>query len=303
MNTHLHLWSRGQREAFHKLKQMAELFFYTEWPVLYRVEPRLNPLVVGPSGIGKSHLVRALAEDLEMPVLRVTPSSWMLCGAKDQVSTLSRIHAFVTAEDVGILHIDEGDKFYANSTGDWPRYVRGEAFDLLDRTIVATHPSVPWNDYSIEKFRRNFMLIGTGTWQTLWDQPAKQALGFGSAQGQQERDVSREIRESMQIPTELLRRFNSNIIIIPPATQEDYRDAAAEFGLIKLAVKLKIKLNFAEAAQQALGGRWFEEQFTKLLLIAREKNRTDLFSLRNPFPVEEGPDIDEDQGESYQPVL
>lgn len=119
---------------------------------------------------------------------------------------------------------------------------------ILDRTIVATHPRVPWTEFIIEKLRRNFMIIGTGTWQTLWDQPTKQALGFGSAQGQCKRDVTSEIRESVQIPTELLRRFNSDIILIPPATEEDYRDAASEFGLIKLALKLKVKLNFTEAA-------------------------------------------------------
>lgn len=302
MHTSL-LWCRGQRDAYSQLMAMAQLFFFTDWSPRYRLKPRLNPLVAGPSGIGKSHLIQALADELEMPMLRVTPSSWMLCGAKDQVSTLSRIYEFVVDNDVGIISIDEADKFYSSAMGDWSRYVRGEAFDLMDRQIVATHPSIPWTEFTIEKIRRNFMIVGTGTWQTLWDQPTKPALGFGISEKTEERDIAREIRESGQIPTELLRRFNSaEIIIIPPATEEDYRDAAAQFGLIKLALELKIKLNFAEAAQRGLGARWFEEQFTKLLLVAREKNRTDLYTLRNPFQEEE-PDIDEDQGESYEPVL
>lgn len=286
MSTSPILWCQGQRDAFRKLREMAELFFFTELPD-HGLHPRLNPLVAGPSGMGKSHLVRALAEDLEMPVFRVTPSSWMVSGAKDQVATLNRILAFVLREDIGIIHVDELDKFYAQTSGEWARCVRGEVFDLLDRTITPTHAAASWEDFELEKLRRNFFIVGTGTWQSLWSaRPAKGPLGFGPTQSTNE-DISRQIRETEQIPIELLRRFNGEIILIPPASEDDYRAAASELGLLKLAGKLNVTLDFAEAVCLSLGARWLEEQYTKLLLLAKQHNRSDLVFPRNPYLLEE----------------
>jgi hypothetical protein len=226
-----------------------------------------------------------LASDFAMPLFRVTPSSWMPSGAKDVTPTLIRIHTLVDKGDVGFVHLDEIDKVYESNVSEWNRCIRNEIYDLMDGTLIATHNGISWSPKLLKKLRRNFMIIGSGTWQNVWDQPAKASLGFHPATDNPSDTVDR-IRASGQIPTELLRRFGT-LILIPPATEDDYRKAAQDFGLVDLATKLGISLDYREAAISQRGGRWFEETFTQLLLAAKKQNRSDIIPSRNPYPIEE----------------
>jgi hypothetical protein len=291
------MWCRGQRDAFQKLKALAELFFFREWPAYSQsLQARLAPLISGSSGIGKSHLVRALAADLDLPVLRITPSSWIPAGARDSLQTLSKIHEFVTTHDFGLLHADEADKFFQSASGDYFRSVRNETFDLLDGTIATTNKEVPWNPSTLKKLRSCFLIIGSGTWQSIWSQPNRSDIGFGPRSPKP--DKAQQIRKDDSIPEELLRRFHHDLILIPPATEEDYREAAQHFGLTGLAAKLGRQLDFSEAVTSGYGMRWLEGEFTQLLLLAEQQGRSDVLSIRNPYPIQDDrspfePDLDD----------
>jgi hypothetical protein len=171
-------------------------------------------------------------------------------------------------------------------------HVRGDVFDLLDGTISTTDKKARWNAAALKKLRRSFLIIGTGTWQTIWSQPDRPSLGFGPQSPKP--DKAQQIKKDDSIPEELLRRFNHDLILIPPATEEDYREASRQFGLTDLATKLGRKLDFGEAVASGYGVRWLEGQFTALLLLADQLGRSDVLSIRNPYPIEDTrPDMDD----------
>jgi hypothetical protein len=241
--------------------------------------------------------VRTLAADLDLPILRTTPSSWIPAGVRDSVATISEIHDFVVQHDLGVVHLDEVDKFYQTSSSDWTRHVRGEAFDLLDGTIAKTNKKVRWSAATLKKLRCSFLIVGTGTWQSIWSQPDRPGLGFGPQAPQP--DKAQQIKKDDCIPEELLRRFYQDLILIAPAMEEDFREASRQFGLTDLAARLGHKLDFAEAVSSGYGVRWLEGVFTQLLLLA-EQQGSDLLSLRNPYPIE---DIAPTRDELDDPIL
>ena len=288
-----HLWSEGQKKAFKSLLEIGDLFFFTDWADL-AIKPRLAPLVIGQSGAGKSHVVREMATELGVPFLRLTASNWVVSGVKDITPTLLRVHQFISDNDQGILHFDELDKFRAG-TSDWSQYVLGEMFDLLDRAPTQPIKDVKWSPDILQKLKHDFWMVGSGTWQQVWLDSAKAKVGFGSVDDSNTlvANVRRSVETTDVIPQELLRRFNRDLIVLPPATEADYRHAAENLGLARLASELKMRLDFAAAARSSLGARWLEETCAQLLLQAKRENRTDLLRLR-PYVPENSPGPEDD---------
>ena len=167
-----------------------------------------------------------------------------------------------------------------------------EALDLLDGTIPQTSKDAPWNPKTLAKLRNSFLIIGSGTWQSIWSQPDREGLGFGAPVARPNKAL--QIRKSDAIPEELLRRFHSDLILIDPPTEKDFCEAAENFGLTALAAKIGYKLDFAEAVASGYGARWLEGQFTKLLLLADQQGTRDVLSLRNPYPMEDFPPGEDD---------
>jgi hypothetical protein len=95
------------------------------------------------------------------------------------------------------------------------------------------------------------LIVGAGTWQTIWSERAKPSLGFGKPQNDGQEPLHWAIDKSNAIPPELLRRFRSELIILPQAEAEDY----------------------TEAAESQLGARWLEEVFARLLCLSRKMAR------------------------------
>jgi SpoVK/Ycf46/Vps4 family AAA+-type ATPase len=297
-----HLWSEGQKAAYCELVEMGTLFFFNDWKP-FPIQPRLSPLVVGPSGSGKSHLIRSVSQELGLPCLRLTPSNWIVSGAKG-IPTLYRVYEFIRDNEKGIVACDELDKFQLGQS-DWSRYVIGELFDLLDRTLSQPIKEVEWTAEILRKLRYDFLVIGSGTWQQLWTSASKPKLGFGNSDDSP--TMTACVRQSVEttdvIPMELLRRFNRHLIVLPPATESDYRIAAERGGLTKLAAELHSPLDFALAARSQLGARWLEEQMAQLLLLARRAGRTDLIGLRPYVPDEPIEPEDLFMDEEDEPVL
>lgn len=290
-----HLWSQGQKQAYVSLLEIADLFFNIDWGDL-AIKPRLTPLIIGPSGIGKSTVVREVAKEFGFPYMRLTASNWTPAGVKDIVPTLLRVHQFISENDQGILAYDELDKVPGDS---WGKHCLGELFDLLDRSPSQPVKNVEWSSDILQKLKHDFWMVGAGTWQQAWRETSKSKVGFGGSDDGDSivADVRRIVRTTNVIPQELLQRFSvgHHLIVLPPATATDFHDAALHFGLENFAAALKVPLDFHAAARSGLGARWLEETMAELLLQARREDRTDLFRYR-AFVPDNSPDVqDEDE--------
>ena len=66
-----------QRAAFDKLVAIGKACFAIDRRKL-TLRPRTNTLIIGPSGSGKTYLARELARELEVPLLHISISEWIL---------------------------------------------------------------------------------------------------------------------------------------------------------------------------------------------------------------------------------
>jgi hypothetical protein len=219
----------SQEQAACLLQAFAALYF--AGGTNYGLTPRYNPLLVGPSGVGKTHLVQALGRELNLPVLKLTVGDWLPHGVKHEAPTLHRLGQAVEQHERLIVLLDELDKF-RSMEGTWALSVLTEVFTVLDR-----NPGGAWSPENIERLRRNVFLVGAGTWQDLWEVgDAKAPLGFWPSQapgdGPAVRDrIMQKIRRARLIPPELLNRMHDRWLILEPYTAADFRAVARHLGL------------------------------------------------------------------------
>lgn len=266
------LWSRGQKAACEQLLEVAQTFFDLDWNGL-PLRPRFDPLIVGPTGVGKSRLTRIIARKMGVPCLRLSYAEWLVMGSRESPHTLERVHAFIDDHAQGIIHIDELDKFRVAHTSDWSTAVLVELFLLLDRSLQQPGRTFTWTGALQEKLWSSFLIVGSGSWQSIWMDRAKPSIGFQPNTSFSSGPVQREIAKRGLIPEELLRRFSSELIVLPPATEQDYRDGAKTFGLDRMACHLGVELNYAEAVDRGLGARWLEEMLARLLRLAMRTSK------------------------------
>ncbi len=155
--------------------------------------------------------------------------------------------------------------FGSHPSSDWSISVAVEAFLLLDRTLQQPLGELKWTERLQDRLAESILIIGTGTWQGVWSDCAKPTVGFRADRQNDQGTIQREIIKSGIIPTELLRRFRSKLITLPPPTEDDYRKAAALFGLDELAAKVGVHLDYSAAKVSSLGARWLEEQMADVL--------------------------------------
>ena len=299
-----HLWSTPQRDAFRSLVNIGNTFFETDFAGL-AIRPRLVPLVIAESGAGKSHVIREASRALGRPYCRVTSSCWVPGGVKDVQPTLLRIHEWLNENEQGVLHVDELDKLKTGFTDFYSQAIFGEMLDLLDRSPSQPIRNLEWTPDILQRLQNDVLVIGSGTWQQLWTDGFKPRVGFGENEDGDTvvASVRRLVATTDQVPQELLRRFSQTLIVMGPATEEDYRVSAESLGLSKLASELQVSLDFRAAARSRVGARWLEESMGRLLVQAHRENRTDLFRFRAFVPENSPQPEDDDEFGLDGPVL
>lgn len=219
--------TRAQTEGLERMDWLLRLHFAGKF--LCGIEPRTWPLIIGPSGVGKSNLARQLAARHGLPLVKVTFGDWLVSGAKCDTTTLNRLAAATREHARFVLFIDELDKMGEANSG-WTRSLLAELYGVLDRQLgVATGGGSSWTPQLVAKFRRGVFVVGAGTWQRLWREEAPRAMGFGAQAA--EEDIAARIRRAGVIPEELVNRFNPDWVVLPPFTAADFRDIAGRLGL------------------------------------------------------------------------
>jgi predicted component of type VI protein secretion system len=88
------------------------------------------------------------------------------------------------------------------------------------------------------------------------------------------------------------------LIILPPPTEEDYREGAKAFGLDRMAKDLGVSIDYTEATEGGLGARWLEEKLGDLLRLAKRTGKSLFPAAETPPP--EPTDFDVEDDPSYE---
>jgi ATPase family protein associated with various cellular activities (AAA) len=177
-------------------------------------DPRPNPLIVAPSGSGKTALVRHFAAVEKMPMKDFNIGTWIVTGAKAEPPTLNEIGDFIRDNTRGVLFFDELDKLCGAT--DWTRCIQQEIYALLDgRTDSFPY----WDEKMAKKLARDFFIVGAGTGQRHYAR-RDLALGFGATDTDDRWAI--ELNKQDQLPGELLMRFNAEVLFLHPPTKTEF---------------------------------------------------------------------------------
>jgi SpoVK/Ycf46/Vps4 family AAA+-type ATPase len=136
-------FTRSQLQALQRMSSVSSYYFSKEWR-RSAITPRTALLLAGPTGIGKSHLVRNFARSEGMGFLRLSFGDWLPVGSRGDCHTVDIVEEFISHHERCLIFFDEYklDREYRN---DWTAVVLNELYALLDRT---------WFDGSGAKFGR-----------------------------------------------------------------------------------------------------------------------------------------------------
>ncbi len=282
-----------QRDAYSAVLATARLFFAGSWRTL-RVKPRFSRFLSGPTGIGKTHLVRCLAGELGVPLLQLSILTWVPLGCTQRGArpTWIDVYDFARSNERGIIFLDETDKLRSNTP--WQDYLRVEAFLLLDRTLPQTlrPDGDDYDDFCTgkemslvqERLRHSVFLVGAGAFQSVWRRKQTVQIGFNPSTEEPASGIDQSAMGKV-VPPELANRFAGPILCLPPLGRAEYI-ALAEAVLPDLPPRLRTKFTLMarskvdEAVASGLGCRWVEELLLHAMIAC---NGSDL-SLDDPAP-------------------
>lgn len=254
------LLTEAQSRALDKLGALLEVYF-SQAGAPSPVRMRIAPLLVAPSGCGKTFLAGLLARRHGLGLFRTSVSEWMVQGSKVNEPTLTLIRDAIEANPQGlVLHVDELDKLFG--TDSWNVAQRGEIFCCAgDRDVTGSG----WTDKHRAALRDKVFVVGSGTWQEVWTKRLNCHRGFAGPD-LSTTNIEDEIRAAKVIPDELLFRWGP-MIPIHPYTKQDFEQLGHQLGLVPPF------LDPAEAARSGLNFRAIELALSGRALAEHEARR------------------------------
>ncbi|MBK8475502.1 MAG: ATP-binding protein [Opitutaceae bacterium] len=259
-------YTEPQKRVLERLHLLADLYESSQ-ARSWAIRPRTNPLLVAPSGSGKSFLVEAFARERGAAFMRLTYGNWVVRGAKSGMPTLVALADVISRNRFTVLCVDELDKVGRGLSSDWSVAMRDELFSVLDRRALDGLRLKEDPERSREEpgriLRERVMIVGCATFHELWG-AAGRAVGFGR---EDDADVAAQIEAAGVIAEELRRRFDARLLVLPPLSETQLRDTAAADGLEELAGALGVEVDYQAGAESGLGMRWLEALRTDLELV------------------------------------
>ena len=270
-----------QQAAFDRICAIARAFIHTNFERL-PIKPRGNLFLVAPSGSGKTHLAHAVAKSMNLEFLPISVSEWIVMGANQRSapSTWPLVWQFLhqaEKKEGCIIFLDELDKIGRATHGEWTRSQTTEIFTLLDRRLPKNMNDPDSETLSETQLgiaesvlRTKTLILAGGAFQGIWDTP--DPIGFGSSpESSRVPDLN---RLSEYIPTELSRRFGSQLITLPRLQECDYLEMLGQI-LPSLPAHWQDRYEslalagIPEATRLAQGPRYFEELLLEVVVQER----------------------------------
>ncbi len=276
-DTHL---TASQRHVLSECTRLGEAFFGQRAAGL-SIEPRLFPLVVAPSGCGKTHLTRLLARRLRAELVRIHRANYIVQGARSRptVFRICEILARRPSRRV-LIHIDELDKFRVEGGAvapgsDWGSSVFADIFDIVSGdfpvdNFLSEEGGKLKDTLNADELRarakQNVFVVGTGTFQSVFDAASKKTVGFASSPP--EKSVSFEdIVASGIVSRELLARFHTPAIVLQNPEPAEVRELVERNGIGALAREVGYRITEQDLDIRGAGFRGLESLATRLLLM------------------------------------
>lgn len=267
-----------QARVFQKLLITATAFDQNNWwslPVL----PRWHMLIIAPTGVGKSHMVRAVGKALDWPIYSIYISRWIVGGGRGK-ETWPEIAQWLSKQNGKcLLFIDEIDKVSTTpyATDIWSRHQLCEIYQLLDRDLPA---EIEIDDEGSEHSKEalwarakmnlqcHTLIVAAGAFQSLWCHRPK-SLGFSEGENSASQIPSQKELEGV-LPIELINRFGK-IVAMSPMIEGDYKAMINQTTQvlpreIRSSFSKIAKKNLPNAIFEAKGTRYVEECITQALI-------------------------------------
>ncbi|MEI6870637.1 MAG: AAA family ATPase, partial [Verrucomicrobiota bacterium] len=173
-------------------------------------------------------LARELADELNWDVFATNVSGWIVLGARETPTWHTLVDFLADGDAPKIIILDELDKIAGEDS--WTRYLRAELFSVMDGVIPMHTPKEEEGEDPTEKLYRaeialaKTLVIGCGAFQHLFDE--KPGMGFRPAAVEKKKPS----KLAQHLQRELVNRFDSDLLILPDLTKEDYKTMLAELG-------------------------------------------------------------------------
>lgn len=274
-------YTQSQQATLLKLRQLAQLQ-YSGMTLDGKLSCRLNPLIAGPTGSGKSFLVAQIAKECEAHYIKVTYGDWIVQGARSELpGTLEKVMEAVVNHPRVLLHIDELDKVTSDPTREvtpWGRSVVSDIWNVLDYRLPEKMDSESVcllgddvTDTLDSMIHRRLWIVGSGTWQEIFEAESEARPGVGFAPvcntPSSNESMQEKIIRSNIIPRELTARFFGEILILQyPRSREEIEQLLQHFGVNELATKVGKTIDVSAIEKQIpfQGMRAFETLKTRL---------------------------------------
>lgn len=273
----MHAPTRSHARAFATLTALASIYFQGDHP-LPALELQLFPLLVGPTGAGKSHLVATAATSVGAKYLRLTRGDWLVLGTDQGRPTVWQVLDQLQVHDRLCLHLDELDKFTDLQQTGWSAAIASDLWNLLDRRLNLTAYlrqlgaavlDAPSESALAHRLRRSLWIVGSGTWQELFrrSQPGA-TLGFNRTSPPVDPSA---LSRAQFISPELLSRFNADLLFLDYPDPEETRQLLESTGLAPLARQLGTPLDPNTIDWSQGGLRQLETLATRLCLEFQQR--------------------------------